>query len=213
MIRNGRRMFRVILTMCIGGLWAAGCSTPGQDITPVLQRTPSAERRPMGTPSPGAEERPVRLERTVIRTRQGQRWELEAEEVDWMDNRSQAKAHDVTWYLLGPQGERTVRVDSPGADLDMEAELVTFVGQVVARRLDSEESLEVNHLIYRGKERRFYGSEGVLWKRQGVTLAGQALTATAELDKVQLKGRVRGRTEGGLLKLEDFAAPSGQQTP
>jgi lipopolysaccharide assembly outer membrane protein LptD (OstA) len=104
-----------------------------------------------------------------------------------------------------------VRVESSGADVDMNSELVTFTGEVVARRLDSEESLVVQRLIYNGKSRIFSGSEGVLWKRQGIELAGQTLTATAELDKVQLKGRVKGKTEGGLLKMEDLVSPSEQR--
>jgi LPS export ABC transporter protein LptC len=153
----------------------------------------------------------VRLQKTVIKTKQGQRWELEADEVDWMDNNSQAKAQQVTWFLLGPQGERTVKVESPGADVDMNAEIVTFTGEVVARRLDSPESLVVQHLVYNGKERLFHGSEGVLWKKTGIELAGLTLTATAELDKVQLKGRVKGKTEGGLLKPEDLNSASDQR--
>lgn len=111
----------------------------------------------------------------------------------------------MTWYLLDPKGDRTVKVVSDGADLDMDDDEVTFQGEVVARRLGSEETLTVQHLIYTGKDRLFHGSEGVLWKRKGIELAGETLTATAELDKVQLKGRVKGKSEGGQLKLDDPA--------
>lgn len=206
-------MLRALIVIAIGCLCWLGCSTPGDDIAPVLQRTPDsthAPHDPKASASP-APEKPVRLEKTVIRTKQGQRWELEADEVDWMNNNSKAKAHEVTWFLLGPKGERTIQVDSVGADLDMEAEVVTFTGKVVAKRLDSVESLVVQHLVYNGKERIFHGSQGVLWKRKGIELAGQTLTANAELDKVQLKGRVKGQTEGGLLKMEDLGQPSGQR--
>lgn len=209
------RRAAIAIAIAIGSLCSLGCSTPGDDITPLTVRPPDGLATP-GTPdrspTPAGEEEPVRLEKTVIKTKQGQRWELQANEVDWLDNNSQAKAQEVTWFLLNPEGQRMVKVESPGADVDMEAELVTFTGEVVAKRLDSsEESLVVQHLIYNGKERIFHGSDGVLWKRKGIQLAGQTLTANADLDKVQLKGRVKGKTEGGLLKMDDLAKPSEQR--
>lgn len=204
-------MLRAVIAIAICALFWAACSTPGDDVVPVVARTPGpGAAAPVAKPSatPG-ESKPVRLEKTVIKTKQGQRWELEADKVDWLDNNQQAKAEDVTWFLLNHEGQRTVRVESPGADVDLQAEMVTFTGEVVARRTDtSQESLLVNHLIYNGKEKVFHGSQGVLWKRQGFELAGQTLTANAELDKVQLKGRVKGKTEGGLLKTEDSEQPS-----
>lgn len=150
-------------------------------------------------------ETPVRVQKSTIRTKQGQRWELEADEVDWMDSRQFAKAYVVTWFLVDEDGEKTVRVDAPAADVDMEGQVVTFIGQVLASRLDSEETLTVEHLIYNGEERMFYGSEGVVWKRDNLTLNGQTLTATAELDKVQLKGQVQGRSRGRLNRTESTA--------
>lgn len=203
-------MRRAVFAIAICSQFWSACSTPGDDVVPLVARTPgpAAVPTPKASPTP-RENKPVRLEKTVIKTKQGQRWELEAEKVDWLDNNQQAKAEDVTWFLLNPQGQRTVKVESPGADVDLQAEMVTFTGEVVARRTDSSaESLLVNHLIYNGKEKVFHGSEGVLWKRSGFELAGQTLTANAELDKVQLKGRVKGKTEGGLLKMEDSDKPS-----
>lgn len=205
----------IAIAIVLGSLGCLGCSTPGDDITPlaIIPSGSPSPRAPQGKPpASNKEEEPVRLEKTVIKTKQGQRWEMQADEVDWADNRSQAKAQEVTWFLLDPEGQRTVKVESPGADVDMEAEQVTFTGEVVAQRLDNfEESLVVQHLIYDGKERLFHGSDGVLWKRKGIELAGETLTATAELDKVQLKGRVKGKTEGGLLKMDDAGAPSEQR--
>lgn len=204
----------IAIAIAIGSVCCSGCSTPGDDITPlsvIPSGSPSPVPRVRPTEGPAGEEEPVRLEKTVIKTKQGQRWELQADEVDWAEDKSQAKAQAVTWFLLNPEGDRTVKVQSPGADVDMEAEEVVFTGEVVARRLDTlDESLVVNHLIYNGKERVFHGSDGVLWKRKGLQLAGETLTATAELDKVQLKGRVKGQTEGGLLKM-DGSEPSEQR--
>lgn len=206
-------MLRAIVAIAICSLFWLSCSTPGDEVVPVMARTPGPDQSPNPHASASPHEsKPVRLEKTVIKTKQGQRWELEADKVDWLDNNSQAKAQDVTWFLLNPQGQRTIKVESPGADLDMDAEVVTFTGEVVAQRTDtSQESLVVNHLVYDGKGKIFHGSEGVRWKRKGFELAGQTLTANAGLDKVQLKGRVKGKTEGGLLKMGDLDGSSEQQ--
>lgn len=201
-------MLRAVIAMAIVSLLWVGCSTPGGDVV----QTPSESSTPTGAvASASPEEKPVRLEKTIIKTKQGQRWELEADVVDWMDDNAQAKAQEVTWFLLDDEGARTVRVESLGADVDLNAELVVFTGEVVAQRLGSEESLVVAHLIYNGKERLFHGSDGVLWKRKGFELAGETLTANAELDKVQLKGRVKGKTEGGLIKTDELGEPSEQR--
>lgn len=195
--------------MIVGALLIAGCTTPGDDIV-VASATPapaaSATPSPVASASPDDE--PVRLEKTVIKTKQGQRWEMEADSVDWMDDSAKAKAQVVTWFLLNPQGQRTVKVESPGADVDMNTEIVVFTGEVNARRLDSKETLEVNHLVYDGKKRVFHGSEGVLWKREGMELAGETLTANSELDKVQLKGKVRGKTDGSSLSAGGTPSPA-----
>lgn len=147
----------------------------------------------------------VRLDRTTIKFRQGQKWELKADNVDWFDDRSKAKAKTVTWWLLDEADKKWVRVDAPAADVQMDDEVITFIGETVATRLGFPETLKVQHLVYKGKDKKFYGSGGVEWVRANVVLTGETLTATAELDKVQLKGKVRGKSEGGLkgFKFED----------
>ncbi len=207
-------MLRALISILIASLFWVACSTPGDNIVGLTRSTPGPSAvggKPKPTPTPG-EEKPIRLEKTTIKTKKGQRWELEADTVDWKNDNSRADAETVTWYLLDPQGERSVKVDSDGADVNMKDELVEFTGEVVAQRLGSEESLVVQRLLYNGKERMFYGSEGVLWKRKGIELAGQTLTANAELDKVQLRGRVKGKTEGGFPKMGDEKSASDQRT-
>ncbi len=201
-------MLRALLRIMMGALLVTGCTTPGDDIVPASPTPVASPTAPAPVASASPSEKPVRLEKTTIRTKQGQRWEMEADTVDWMDNAAKAKAQVVTWFLLNPEGERTVRVDSAGADVDMNTEVVVFTGEVNARRLDSKESLEVNHLVYEGKKRIFHGSEGVLWKREGIELSGEKLTATAELDKVQLKGKVRGKSDGSSFSAGGTPSPA-----
>ncbi len=198
---------RSFLLIALLSLFLGACSSNPEVVETVSvqdepQQVASSDDRASDGGRPQVDnETPVRVQKSTIRTRQGQRWELEADEIDWMDSRQFAKAYDVTWYLVDEDGEKTVRVDAPAADVDMEGQVVTFIGQVLASRLDSEETLTVEHLIYNGEDRMFYGSQGVVWKREGLTLNGQTLTATAELDKVQLKGQVQGQSRGRLNRV------------
>lgn len=198
----------IILLLSLALLFLSGCES---ELDPV-GASPSPQTSPGGgtatpSPSPGDQGDNIRLQKTTIKTRQGQKWEMEAESVDWMDGRSQAKATNVDWWLVDAKGKRWVKVESPTADVDMDREVVTFEGETVATRLGFPESLKVKKLVYKGKDRKFYGSGGVLWKRANVELSGETLTATAELDKVQLKGKVKGKSRGGLegLKLSEDA--------
>lgn len=193
-------------------LLCTGCQSPteGTDITATPDRPQSGSPSPsldMPPPSPDETSTPaeeaLRLHKTTIKARQGQKWELEAVEVDWSSSRSKADAKDVNWWLLDESDKRWVKIVSPEAEIDMDHEIVTFKGKTVATRLNTPESLVVQKLIYNGKDRLFYGSGGVVWKKAGMELTGETLTATPELDKVQLKGRVQGRSKGESLFGED----------
>lgn len=144
---------------------------------------------------------PVNVRSFTIKTRDGQRWELESEEGEWLEGRSRAHLTNVVWYLRNEEDERTIKVVAPEAEAETDKKIVTFVGETVVTRLGLGETLLVNHLIYNGNEQMFYGSQGVIYRRPTGELFGETLTATAELDKVQLKGRVQGKTLGGLSDL------------
>lgn len=84
-----QQMLRTLVAMLIC-LVVVGCSSPAAD-KPVAEGSPSGAASPSepkvsSSPTPGSDSKPVRLQKTVIKTKQGQRWELEAEEVDWMDD-------------------------------------------------------------------------------------------------------------------------------
>ena len=182
-------------------LLLAGChsepDSPEYSATPAGEASPEASATPSVTETPAEEDDTVTLKKTTIKTREGQKWELEAGQVDWSDSHSQAKATGVSWWLLDKDDKRWVKVESPEADIDMDHEIVTFEGKTVATRLGFPETLVVQHLVYKGKDRKFYGSGGVVWKRANLELSGETLTATSQLDKVQLKGKVKGKSKGG----------------
>lgn len=190
--------FLVILAIL---LFLTGCRSAEDP-----SQSPTAKASPGGVPSADGtplSENTVRLSKTTLKTKQGQKWEMEAEQIDWHDDRSFGEARVVTWWLLDENDKKWVRVDSPRADIDRTKEVVTFIGETVATRLDFDEDLKVQHLVYKGKERMFYGSEGVEWRRGTIELTGETLTATSELDKVQLKGNVKGKTKGGFQGLKE----------
>lgn len=186
-------MLRAVIACMWMGLVLSGCH---------VHEAPSTLSTVSPTPAATAgltfhkADKPIRLEKTFLETKQGQRWQLEADRLDWSDANSRARAYEVTWYLLDATGKRNIVVKSAGADIDMEGQVVTFDGKVVAQRLHSQESLVAQHLVYRGKEKRFYGSQGVVWKRQGIDIRGQSLIANAALDKVRLQGGIRGESRG-----------------
>lgn len=188
------RQIILLALICIAML---GCQSESPTASPSGTATPggvTASPEPSASPD---DEDAIRLRKTTIKTRQGQKWELEAGEVDWFEEHSKAKATEVTWWLLDKEDKRWVKVESPRADIDMDHEVVTFEGKTVATRLGFPESLVVQHLVYKGKDRKFYGSGGVVWKRANLELSGETLTATSQLDKVQLKGSVKGKSKGG----------------
>ncbi|MFA7481382.1 MAG: LPS export ABC transporter periplasmic protein LptC [Vulcanimicrobiota bacterium] len=185
-------------TLCLILVWlllGSGCRS-GPD-SPEYTATPEAGPSEIPADSAEEDEPAVHLRKTTIKTRQGQKWELEAGAMDWSEEGNRAKATDVNWWLIDENGQRWVEVQSPAADIDMDHEIVTFQGETVATRLGFPETLEVQHLVYKGKDRKFYGSGGVIWKRANVELSGETLTATSQLDKVQLRGNVRGKSIGG----------------
>lgn len=171
--------------------------------TAMLRLSPTPE--PLSTPV----DKPVRLEKTILESKQGQKWQLEAERLDWSNASEKAKAHEVTWYLLALDGKKSIKVEAKGAEIDLNAQLVSFSGSVLAKRLGSNETFIVQRLVYDGKKRLFKGSQGVRWKRQGLELAGEELTADAELSKVQLKGAVKGQSIGANLKAKESESSGG----
>lgn len=193
-------MRRLLTTLIL--LFLCGCQsadTPQDTPSPGGTASPAVGQ----TSAPKVDEDTVRLKKTTIKTRKGQKWELEAEEIDWTDSRSFAKARAVNWWLVDENDKRWVKVVSPRADVDMDNEIVTFIGETVATRIGFPESLKVNKLVYKGKDRKFYGSQGVTWRRATADLRGDTLTATAELDRVLVKGRVKGKIKGGFDGLKD----------
>lgn len=193
--------YTLLIIAFAGLLTFAGCHSepdnPEYSATPAGEASAEASATPAASETPAERDDTISLKKTTIKTREGQKWELEAGQVDWSDSHSQAKATGVNWWLLDEDDKRWVKVESPEADIDMDHEIVTFEGKTVATRLGFPETLEVQHLVYKGKDRKFYGSGGVVWKRANLELSGETLTATSQLDKVQLKGKVKGKSKGG----------------
>ena len=196
---------RHLLTILILSLLALGCQSSGPKSEATSSPTPTTP-----ADAAGVDDKVFRVKKSTIRTSQGQRWELQADTMDWNDERSSARAKEVEWWMIDEKDKRWVKVEAPVADIDMDQDMVTFTGETLATRVGFPETLTVQHLVYKGKERKFYGSGGVVWKRPQAELSAETLTATAELDKVQLKGRVKGRTGGGFDLLDYTSKPDGR---
>lgn len=183
------RAFWLLILMTL-----VSCQTPGP---PEGQATTAVG--PTGTPTPAAtrasrDDDLVKLGKTTIRTKQGELWKMDAQRVDWRDQRRKARAYEVEWFLLDAQEKPTVRVESPEADVDLDTERVEFLGETVATRLRDQDILKVQHLVWEGRQKKFYGSEGVRWIRGVTQLRGDNMVATSQLENVELEGNVRGTT-------------------
>ena len=275
-------MLRIVIILL--SLTLIACQTV-KPKTIVTSPSPSASPEVSESPTPdmadNTAEDTVRLKKTTLKNKQGQKWELEAETVDWADAKSKALAQEVDWWLLGEDDEPWVKVVSPHADIDMKNQIVIFTGETIATRVGFPEEMKVQRLVYRGNEktfhgsggvtwrrdpsipvsktktdqpevsqipikvespeveyntitenvvfsgetiasrigskerlkvrkliyksedRKFYGSGGVSWQRPAAELTGETLTASADLDRIQLKGRVKGKIKGGSKNFQD----------
>ena len=180
-----------LVFLCWLCLWLIGCAS---EPTPAPPEQASASPTPeAASPTPDVN-KDINLAKTTVRTKKGERWALDATKIDWFEGRRKAKAYNVDWDLLDEKEQPAVNVKAPSAEFDLETETVEFFGQTVATRLERGDLLKVNHLLWDGKKKMFYGSKGVRWIKGLSTVVGDTMEATAHLEHVELEGNVRART-------------------
>lgn len=167
----------------------AACACGGPPVpTPSPDSSPAAEASPTGrAPQP-------MLEKSTISSRGENPWRLDAEKIQYDDERKTARVGTLTWTLLDKKGNTLVQVEGNGARVDLEAEKVSFEGPVVARGPRGE-VLNVTDLVWDGKNRTFVGTQGVKMVRDGTVLTGLRLTASPDLKRIQVEGDVKVRLQ------------------
>ncbi|MEW6277312.1 MAG: LPS export ABC transporter periplasmic protein LptC, partial [Candidatus Eremiobacterota bacterium] len=162
----------------------------GGSATPPGATPNGASEVAVVTPSP-REERESGLRTATIQSSRGVPWELEADQVEWTEGTRRARALEVRFSLHHPERKRSTRVTARGAGVDVDAERVEFEGSVTVEGPDGE-ALTVNHLVWDGKAKLFYGDRGVRLVRGHSVLEGDRLIASPDLSRFEIVGGVKG---------------------
>lgn len=129
--------------------------------------------------------------KTIIRTKKGRPWLMEAFKVHYKDAQQQAQLDDVDWTLSDQAGNKVIRIQAPKATYRLELEVVEFAGGVQARRYDTRDLIKANKMTWNGKTGVLRGSEGVTWDRGKTHIQGDTATTTDKLDHILVDGHVR----------------------
>lgn len=129
--------------------------------------------------------------KTIIRTKKGRPWLMEAFKVHYKDAQQQAQLDDVDWTLSDSAGNKVIRIQAPKATYRLELEVVEFAGGVQARRYDTRDLIKANKMTWNGKTGVLRGSEGVTWDRGKTHIQGDTATTTDKLDHILVDGHVR----------------------
>lgn len=179
---------RGLFSLALVGLLGCGASGPRQPAPSPASPAGSPTGSPAASPA-GDRPEPV-LERSTLRARGENPWELVTSQVQYDDVKKSARVGTLTWTLMDAGGKVLVRVEGQGADVDLEGQKVAFTGPVVARGARGE-VLKVRKLLWDGKARKFLGSEGVRMLRQGSILTGRRMVASPDLRRMEVEGDVR----------------------
>lgn len=186
--------------LLIGGLLVGcGAGSGGGDSTPTptpasASATPSPESSPSppaASSSPSGQATPSGIKTATLQSSRGLPWQLVADQVEWSDPTRKAKALKVQFTLWNKAKTKSTLVAAAGANVDIDSERVEFQGRVTAHNSEGE-SLTVNRLIWDGKERKFFGHDGVRLERNGAVVEGESLEASPDLRKFEISGGVRG---------------------
>lgn len=129
--------------------------------------------------------------KTIIRTKKGRPWLMEAFKVHYKDAQQQAQLDNVDWTLSDSSGKKLIRIQAPKAIYRIEKELVEFAGGVQARRFDTRDLIKANKMTWNGKTGVLQGSEGVSWDRGKTHIQGDTATTTDKLERILVDGHVK----------------------
>lgn len=164
-----------------------GCNSlpaPGHKVTAI----------PSPTITPGAQKREglvAEAKKTMIHSKKGQPWLLQALKSRYLDGQQQAQLEGVDWTLSDREGKKLIRIQAPKAVFKIDSEMLEFVGGVEARRYDTRDLLKAKKMNWSSKTGVLTGSQGVSWDRGQTHVEGDTLTTTDKLERILLNGNVR----------------------
>ncbi len=129
--------------------------------------------------------------KTIIRTKKGRPWLMEAFKVHYRDAQQQAQLDNVDWTLSDSSGKKLIRIQAPKAVYRIDSERVEFAGGVQARRFDTRDLIKANKMTWDGKTGVLQGSQGVSWDRGKTHVQGDTATTTDKLERIVVDGHVK----------------------
>lgn len=175
------RPFLYLLTLALLGCTSAPPPAPDPGGTPT-----AAPSKPKSSSNFLTE-----AGKTIIRTKKGRPWLMEAFKVHYKDAAQQAQLDNVDWTLSDTAGNKLIRIQAPKAVYRIEKETVEFAGGVQARRYDTRDLIKANKMTWNGKTGVLRGSEGVSWDRGKTHIQGDTATTTDKLERILVDGHVR----------------------
>jgi hypothetical protein len=129
--------------------------------------------------------------KTLIQSKKGRQWLLDAAKVKWKDSGKQAHLSDVDWTLQNPGGKGQISVKAPGAEIFVDTSRVQFEGMVDTVRFSTGDHLWGRDFLWDGKKGQLVGKRGVRWARGTTVVTADEVTASDHLEHIHLKGHVK----------------------
>lgn len=177
-------MIRLQVYLLALALW--GCTSappPAPDPTGTPTAAPSKPKIPSNLLTEAG--------KTIIRTKKGRPWLMEAFKVHYKDAQQMAQLDNVDWTLSDSSGNKLIRIQAPKAVYRIDSELVEFAGGVQARRYDTRDLIKANKMTWNGKTGVLQGSQGVSWDRGKTHIQGDTATTTDKLERILVDGHVK----------------------
>ena len=180
--------------------------------------SPSASPTPSPTPSTAANAAKaavVEAGKSLIESKKGRQWLMEASKVKWKDVGKQAHVDSVDWTLRSPRGKNVVAVKAPGAEVFVDESRVQFQGMVDTYRFATGDHVLGRDMIWDGKKSLLMGDHGVRWAKGTTVITADHMTASDQLERIHLRGHVKITTmiDGNPLGSSSPKPPSDMQHP
>ncbi len=202
-----------LVVMLIGFAWMQRGSDVGAG-APVLstkQTLPDGRTiMPNASPTPSPSPEKVTTETSTFTASDPsgkKQWDMKCTSITYKDNNKSAEGEDILANFYSNEQKLLATVKAKGATMNTETQDVQFHG-VVHAWSPIGETLTVQTLRYDGKEKKFYGKDGVKMTKGTSVLTGDKLVADPNLKWVKVTGNVQ--VDLHSLAPVAVASPSGE---
>jgi LPS export ABC transporter protein LptC len=126
----------------------------------------------------------------IVEERDGRRlWELNSELIEIDPDTNNARLKNIKGIFYKDNGEK-ILMTAPQGFINSKSQDVDMVGEIKA--IDSDGATFTAHKVHwAGVERRFYGSEGIVFTRDDTVITGDKIESDANMEKITVQGNAR----------------------